>query len=89
MGGDEVFNNILLSDLVPEHRLIDDEEAAEALASFGITKDQLPKIKRSDPCIKILEMHRGEEILPGSVIKVVRNSETARFIEVYRLVIGG
>ena len=54
MAEDDVFN-VLRNELVPEHRLLSLEEEREMLESKGITKDKLPKIKKSDPGIKALE----------------------------------
>ncbi len=73
--------------LVPEHRLVAEEEAAEVLKKLRITKDQLPKIHRSDPVIQVLERIEGP-IEEGRIIKVTRVSGTAGVSEAYRLVIG-
>ncbi|MBR4503656.1 MAG: hypothetical protein IKP20_01565 [Candidatus Methanomethylophilaceae archaeon] len=51
---DNAFN-VLRHELVPEHRLLSFDEEKEVLESKGITKDKLPKIKKSDPGIKALE----------------------------------
>ena len=73
--------------LVPEHRLVPEAEAQEILKSLRITKDQLPKIHRSDPVIQVLERIEGP-IDEGRMIKVTRVSGTAGVSEAYRLVIG-
>ena len=73
--------------LVPEHRLVAEEEAVEVLKKLRITKDQLPKIHRSDPVIQVLERIEGP-IEEGRIIKVTRMSGTAGVSEAYRLVIG-
>lgn len=73
--------------LVPEHRLVAEEEAAEVLKKLRITKDQLPKIHRSDPVIQVLERIEGP-IEEGRIIKVTRVSGTAGVSVAYRLVIG-
>ena len=59
------------------------------LSEKGITRDQLPKIKQSDPGIKVLENIHGRPIEEGSVIKIVRKSETAQEFVAYRLVTRG
>lgn len=74
--------------LVPEHHLLDPEKADEVLQEMGITKGQLPKIRKSDPGIKILETIHGP-IDEGRVVKIVRKSETAQEFVVYRLVTRG
>ena len=54
--------NLLQHKLVPEHRLLADDEAERVLKALRITKDQLPKIKKADPVIQVLE--RGEPLHP-------------------------
>lgn len=73
--------------LVPEHRLVAEAEAETVLKKLRITKDQLPKIHRSDPVIQVLEKIEGP-IDEGRIIKVTRVSGTAGVSEAYRLVIG-
>ena len=73
--------------LVPEHRLVPEPEAETILKKLRITKDQLPKIHRSDPVIQVLERIEGP-IEEGRIIKVTRVSGTAGVSEAYRLVIG-
>jgi len=79
--------NVLQHRLVPEHRLLEDEEAQRVLKGLRITKDQLPKIKKTDPVIHVLERVHGP-IEEGRIIKVTRISETAGVSEAYRLVVG-
>ncbi len=74
--------------LVPEHHLLSQEEADAVLGEMGITRGQLPKIRKSDPGIKVLETIHGP-IDEGRVIKIVRKSETAQEFVVYRLVTRG
>ncbi len=73
--------------LVPEHRLVSEEEAERVLKALKITKDQLPKIHRSDPVIQVLERIEGP-IDEGRIIRVTRISGTAGVSEAFRLVIG-
>lgn len=80
--------NVLRHVLVPEHHLLTEEEADAVLARKGVTRDQLPKIRKSDPGIKVLETIHGP-IDEGRVIKVVRKSETAQEFVAYRLVTRG
>lgn len=80
--------NVLKHVLVPEHHLLEPEEAEAVLESMGITRGQLPKIRKSDPGIKILETIHGP-IEEGSVVKIIRKSETAQEFVVYRLVTRG
>ena len=80
--------NVLKHRLVPEHHLLSEEEAEAVLNRKGMTRDQLPKIRKSDPGIKVLESIHGP-IVEGRVIKVVRKSETAQEFVAYRLVTRG
>jgi DNA-directed RNA polymerase subunit H len=80
--------NVLEHSLVPEHYLLTDEEADQVLSKLRITRDQLPKIRRTDPGIKVLENIYGP-IDEGKLVKIVRKSETAEEFVVYRLVIRG
>ena len=73
--------------LVPDHRLLEDEEAERVLKALKISKDQLPKIHRSDPVIQLLERVHGP-IDEGRIVKITRVSNTAGVSEAYRLVIG-
>ena len=79
--------NVLQHKLVPEHRLLADDEAERVLKALRITKDQLPKIKKTDPVIHVLEQIHGP-IEEGRIIKITRISETAGISEAYRLVVG-
>ncbi len=72
-------------ELVPEHYLLTEEEERDILQKLQITKDSLPKIKRSDPVIKVLEKIYGP-IKPGSMIKIVRKSQTSGKFIAYRVV---
>lgn len=84
----ETSFNVLRHALTPEHHLLAPEEEEEVLGKLHITKGQLPKIRKSDPGIKILETIHGP-IEEGRVVKIVRKSETAQEFVVYRLVTRG
>ena len=66
--------------LVPDHRLLEDDEIEEVLAEYDVKKVNLPKIKRTDPALP-----DGAE--PGDVIEITRDSRTTDSAVVYRLVI--
>ncbi len=78
--------NVLEHELVPEHYLVSEEEEEEILKELGVRKDQLPKIKKSDAVLRVLERKYGH-IPIGSLIKIVRKSPTAGKIVVYRVVV--
>ncbi len=79
--------NVLEHKSVPEHRLLSPEEASQVLAGLKITRDQLPKIRKTDPVIRVLERIHGE-IAEGSIVRVFRLTQTAGVSEAFRLVVG-
>ncbi|MCK4756974.1 MAG: DNA-directed RNA polymerase subunit H [Thermoplasmata archaeon] len=81
--------NVLEHEMVPEHHLLSEKEEKKVLENYGIGKDQLPKIRKTDPCIKTLEEILGEEISEGRVIKVVRLNPVSGVSNAYRVVIRG
>ncbi len=88
MAAENISFNVLTHYLCPEHHLLSEEEAEEVLSKLKITRDKLPKIRKSDVVIEVLENINGKSIEPGSVIKVVRKSSTAEEFVAYRLVVG-
>ncbi|MCI4433953.1 MAG: DNA-directed RNA polymerase subunit H [Thermoplasmata archaeon] len=77
--------NVMEHELVPEHHLISEEEEKKLLQDLGTEKESLPKIKRNDPAIKMLERIYGP-IRPGRVIKIIRKSPTSGKYIAYRVV---
>lgn len=80
--------NVLEHGLVPEHHLLKDKETKQLLAEMKLTRDQLPKIRLSDPCVVTLDQVSGP-IEEGQIIKIVRKSFTSGVSVCYRLVIRG
>lgn len=78
--------NVMLHNVVPEHTLLSEKEAEEVLKKLRIKADQLPKIRKEDPVLKVLEMIEGE-ITQGRIIKIIRKSESAGMSIVYRMVV--
>jgi len=78
---------VLEHKLVPEHRLLAPDEADEVLKAMKVTRDQLPKIRKTDPVIRVLERIHGP-IEEGRIVRVMRLNQTAGVSEAYRLVIG-
>ena len=74
--------------LVSEHHLLSEEEAGVVLSQLKVERDKLPKIKMGDPAIQYLASIHGD-IKEGSVIRIIRKSETAGEFIAYRLVIKG
>jgi len=73
--------SILEHELVPKHKIMGAEEIKELLDKYKIKREQLPKIKLSDPVIKEIKADAGD------VVKIKRQSRTAGTALFYRLVI--
>lgn len=89
MAAENISFNVLKHDLVPEHHLLNEEEEEKILSELKVSRDQLPKIRKSDAGVKVLENVYGHPIEEGRIIKIVRKSETAQEFIAYRLVTRG
>ncbi len=69
--------------LVPLHEVVPDEEVPAVLEQFNILKEQLPKIRSTDPAVQVIKAE------PGQLVRVTRNSPTAGKHVAYRLVVQG
>jgi len=76
-----VLIDILQHDLVPKHAILSAEEKENLLGELKIEANQLPKIRRTDPIIKLLN---GK---PGEVVRIQRQSPTAGVSIYYRLIV--
>ena len=88
MAADNITFNVLTHDLVPEHHLLSPEEADAVLLKLRISRDQLPKIRKTDAGIRVLENIFGP-IDEGRIVKIIRKSETAEEFVAFRLVTRG
>jgi len=77
----EQLFNIMKHELVPEHKILSEEEKEEVLKKFNLTPDQLPQIMNDDPVPASI----GAK--PGQILKIVRKSHTAEEAVIYRLVV--
>lgn len=75
----EIFRHVL----VPEHILLSDEEKKELIKRLGIKPIMLPWIRASDPAAMAIGAR------PGDIVKIIRRSDTAGKIVVYRYVVPG
>ena len=89
MAMENVSFNVLKHELVPEHHLLSEAEAEAILSKLKVSCDQLPKIRRSDAGVRVLENVYGHPIEEGRIIKIIRKSETAQEFVAYRLVTRG
>lgn len=72
--------NILDHDLVPPHRVIDDDEKKNVAKFYNIVKDsQWPEISRFDPVALAVG------VKPGEVVEIIRSSPTSLTTKYYRL----
>ncbi|WML67710.1 MAG: DNA-directed RNA polymerase subunit H [Methanoregula sp. SKADARSKE-2] len=73
--------NVLEHVMVPDHKIMSDEEVTELLTRYNISTDQLPKVYHDDPAVKSIGASADD------VIRIIRTSHTAGRAEAYRLVI--
>lgn len=73
--------SILEHELVPKHEILGEREVIELLDKYKLGKEQLPKIKKSDPVIKEIKAEVGD------IVRITRRSRTAGKSLSYRLVI--
>jgi DNA-directed RNA polymerase subunit H len=66
-------------ELVPEHRVLPEEDLEDVLTEYDIDRTDLPKIKRTDAALP-------DDAEVGDVIEIVRDSRTTDRAVVYRLV---
>lgn len=74
---------ILKHELVPQFFILSKEEVEALRHTYGIRKEDLPWIRRSDPVCKEI----GAK--PGDVLKIIRKSEVSGSVEAYRYVVPG
>jgi DNA-directed RNA polymerase subunit H len=67
--------------MVPDHKIMSEDEVSALLSHYNITTEQLPRIFHDDPAVKTI----GANV--DDVIRIVRMSHTAGRAEAYRLVI--
>ena len=79
--------SILEHVLVPRHEVLSEEEAEELLRRYDVSREQLPKIKISDPVIEEIRREMGVNVKVGDIVRIVRKSRTAGRSVYYRVVV--
>lgn len=67
--------------MVPKHEIIDETELKKTLSEYNINKEQMPKIRVTDPVAVQIQAKVGD------VVRITRDSQTAGKAIFYRLVI--
>lgn len=73
--------DLVSQDLIPTHELLTQSQATNFYSNYNVKKSNMLKINYTDPVSKYYNAK------PGDIFKVIRPSETAGFVNVYRLVI--
>lgn len=73
--------SLLDHELIPKHEILATDELQTVLDFYKIDKEQLPKIKSTDPIVQEIQASEGD------VVKITRRSQTAGEALYYRLVI--
>ena len=76
-----ISSDIILNHaLVPKHEILSKNDADELMKKLGITKEQFPKINRTDPTVEAIGAKKGD------IIKIARDSLITGKAVSYRIV---
>ena len=73
--------NPLEHKMVPKHEILEDADLRKTLTEYNIEKEQMPKIRVTDPSAVYIKAKVGD------VIRITRDSHSAGKAIFYRLVI--
>ncbi len=77
MNDEDMINHVL----VPKHEILDSKAVKEVLDKYNISVDDLPRILKDDPAIKVFG------VKAGNVVKISRKSATSGVSVYYRVVV--
>jgi len=72
--------DIFKHELVPQHRILTEEEKKKFLEKYGARPQDLPRISHKDPAVKAINAK------PNDIIEIIRDSPTAGKSKYYRIV---
>ena len=72
--------DVLSHNLVPEMKILEENQKKQVLKQYDVTSDQLPKILLNDPSVQALKAEAGD------IISIEREDLTGKY-KVYKLVV--
>ena len=78
---EEIEINIFDSYLVPKQEIISEEEKKKFLEEYNVTIKQLPRIRSTDPVVKLLNAKKGD------ILRVKRNDPAIGEYYYHRVVV--
>lgn len=77
----DLLMDLVSQNLIPTHELLNETQALNFYTDYNLKKSNMLKTNYTDPVSKYYNAK------PGDIFKVTRPSETAGFVNVYRLVV--
>jgi len=73
--------DVFQSELVPKHRILNEDEKKKFLEKYKVKLTQLPRISIDDPAIKRFNPK------PGDIVEIIRNTPEIGETKYYRVVV--